>query len=43
MLDTATKLYGAIPAARNASSKEARYSLWVPEPFVKNIFVGNIF
>ena len=41
ILETVTKLNGAIPAERKANSNEVKYSLWIPAPLVKKILVGN--
>jgi hypothetical protein len=41
MEETVTKLNRAIPAARKAISNEARYSLCLPTPLVKNIRLGT--
>jgi hypothetical protein len=40
MLETRTRLQYANPAARNASSKDASFSLWTPTPLVKKHFFG---
>jgi len=43
MLETYTRLQYAIPASRNASSKEPSWVLDLPTPLVRNTFFGTIF
>src|SRR3989344_2078279 len=42
MLDIVTIFKGSMPASRNATSNEVKYSLCRPTPLVKNIFVATI-
>src|SRR5271157_4646081 len=40
--ETRTKFCAAMPASRNASSKDVRRSRCLPTPLVKKIFLGTI-
>src|SRR5437588_3770314 len=41
--ETRTRLVAAIPASRNANSKEVRRSLCLPTPFVRKMRFGTMF
>jgi len=42
MEETRTRFWAAIPASRNANSKDVNRSRCFPTPLVKNIFLGTI-